>query len=86
MQCKHSKNSKQGHHPYWDWALLLYIIIFVLVVRVRLLGVPLERDEGEYAYAGRLILEGIYPYDQRIGNGDTASFLEIWGQSPGMYS
>jgi len=31
-------------------------------VRVRLAGVPLERDEGEYAYAGQLILHGIPPF------------------------
>ena len=24
---------------------------------------PLERDEGEYAYAGQLILQGIPPYE-----------------------
>jgi hypothetical protein len=26
------------------------------------LGIPLERDEGEYAYAGQLMLQGIPPY------------------------
>jgi hypothetical protein len=26
------------------------------------LGIPLERDEGEYAYAGQLMLQGIAPY------------------------
>lgn len=31
-------------------------------MRIRLLDLPLERDEGEYAYAGRLLLEGIPPY------------------------
>src|SRR6185369_5155610 len=30
--------------------------------RLRLAGVPLERDEGEYAYAGQLILQGVPPY------------------------
>jgi hypothetical protein len=29
---------------------------------VRLLLVPLERDEGEYAYAGQLLLQGVPPY------------------------
>ena len=33
-----------------------------LAVRIRLLTMPLERDEGEYAYAGQLMLEGIAPY------------------------
>jgi hypothetical protein len=31
-------------------------------VRCRLLDFPLERDEGEYAYAGQLILHGVPPY------------------------
>lgn len=35
---------------------------FVAIVRLRVADVPLERDEGEYAYAGRLILQGIPPY------------------------
>ncbi|MFP8872487.1 MAG: glycosyltransferase family 39 protein [Myxococcota bacterium] len=33
------------------------------LLRFRLLSVPFERDEGEYAYAGQLILQGIVPYD-----------------------
>jgi hypothetical protein len=46
------------------WALLAVIaaIVFVAYVRLRFASVPLERDEGEYAYAGRLILEGAPPY------------------------
>ena len=45
-------------------ALLLVgmAILFVACVRVRLAGAPFERDEGEYAYAGQLILRGIPPY------------------------
>ena len=35
---------------------------FFAFVRVRLRSMPLERDEGEYAYAGQLILQGIPPY------------------------
>jgi len=37
-------------------------MLFAIVVRVRLLNLPLERDEGEYAYAGQLMLQGIPPY------------------------
>jgi hypothetical protein len=33
-----------------------------LAVRIRLLSMPLERDEGEYAYAGQLMLQGFPPY------------------------
>jgi hypothetical protein len=41
---------------------LAVVVLLVIVVRVRLLQIPLERDEGEYAYAGQLLLEGIPPY------------------------
>ena len=44
------------------WLLVGLTILFVLVVRVRLREMPLERDEGEYAYAGQLMLQGVPPY------------------------
>ena len=42
--------------------LLTGIICVAAVIRLRLLDLPLERDEGEYAYAGQLMLQGIPPY------------------------
>ena len=36
-------------------------------IRWHLLDVPLERDEGEYAYAGRLLLEGVPPFRSVYG-------------------
>ena len=44
------------------WIVLALAVLFVVVVRLRLREMPLERDEGEYAYAGQLMLEGIPPY------------------------
>ena len=44
------------------WTLAVIVFGFVLAIRIRLLGIPLERDEGEYAYAGQLMLQGIPPY------------------------
>jgi 4-amino-4-deoxy-L-arabinose transferase-like glycosyltransferase len=38
------------------------IVAFNAIVRLRLLDLPLERDEGEHAYAGQLLLQGIPPY------------------------
>lgn len=38
------------------------IVACNVVVRLRYLDLPLERDEGEYAYAGQLLLQGIPPY------------------------
>ena len=42
--------------------LLGIILIFAALLRVRMLSVPLERDEGEYAYFAQLILDGHPPY------------------------
>ena len=44
------------------WALAIIVFSLVIAIRIRLLEIPLERDEGEYAYAGQLILQGIPPY------------------------
>src|ERR1041385_8439812 len=41
---------------------VIAVMLFLLIVRLRVASVPLERDEGEYAYSGQLILEGIPPY------------------------
>lgn len=38
-------------------------LVLVAIVRLRLLNLPLERDEGEYAYSGQLMLQGIPPYE-----------------------
>jgi hypothetical protein len=38
--------------------ILIAVIVFVVAVRIRLLEIPLERDEGEFGYMGQLILQG----------------------------
>lgn len=48
--------------PAVSYSVLAAVLLFVGFVRARLLSFPLERDEGEYAYAGQLILHGIAPY------------------------
>ena len=42
---------------------LLLILALVTAIRIRLLDFPLQRDEGEYAYAGQLLLQGVTPYE-----------------------
>ncbi len=44
------------------WILLVVVLTVGAAARVRLLDLPLERDEGEYAYAGQLLLDGVPPY------------------------
>ena len=48
---------------FWPWLLVLAVLLLAGFIRVRLRDMPLERDEGEYAYAGQLILQGIPPYE-----------------------
>ncbi|HEY6192919.1 MAG TPA: glycosyltransferase family 39 protein [Bacteroidota bacterium] len=47
-----------------EWFLLALILLLVGLLRFRLLGIPLERDEGEFAYMGQQILKGIPLYTQ----------------------
>ena len=57
------KIDKSGNAPVLAWCALAIIVFGVIIaIRIRLLGIPLERDEGEYAYAGQLMLQGIPPY------------------------
>jgi 4-amino-4-deoxy-L-arabinose transferase-like glycosyltransferase len=42
--------------------LIATIILATAAIRARLLDIPLDRDEGEYAYMGQLLLEGVAPY------------------------
>jgi hypothetical protein len=61
-------NPKTGKHSIllynnkFIYFLLGITILFVLIARIHLLSFPFERDEGEYAYIGKLILEGHPPY------------------------
>jgi 4-amino-4-deoxy-L-arabinose transferase-like glycosyltransferase len=57
-----SKPVTKSWRQYWPALWILLILTFVAAERIRLLSAPLERDEGEYAYAGQLMLEGEPPY------------------------
>ena len=46
----------------WEYIASFLVILLIAGIRFRLRDFPLERDEGEYAYAGQLILEGVPPY------------------------
>ncbi len=57
-----SVSSPAGPRFSWPVAVLLMLVLLFGVIRWRLAAMPLERDEGEYAYAGQLMLEHIPPY------------------------
>lgn len=44
---------------YWWLAPIFLLFGFI---RLRLIDFPLERDEGEYAYSGQLLLKGMFSY------------------------
>ena len=70
------------------WLLVALAVLFVIIVRVRLRDMPLERDEGEYAYAGQLILQGVPPYKEAYNMklpgtyAAYAAIMAVFGQSP----
>src|ERR1043166_6940723 len=73
---------------YLPWILVSLVILFTVAVRWRLRDMPLERDEGEYAYAGQLMLQGIPPYKLAYNMklpGTYAGYaltMAVFGQSP----
>ncbi|HOE67031.1 MAG TPA: glycosyltransferase family 39 protein [Candidatus Hydrogenedentes bacterium] len=48
----------------WPWIALFLIVALTAAARIRTLDVPFERDEGEYAYAGQLLLQGVPPFSE----------------------
>src|SRR3977135_1300986 len=73
---------------HWTWWLMVAVLVIVALARLRLLDFPLERDEGEFAYAGQLILEGIPPYQLAYNvklPGIYAAYalvMAVFGQTP----
>ena len=72
----------------WPWLGVLVVLLLVGFVRYRLLDMPLERDEGEYAYSGQLILQGIPPYQLAYNMKFPgtyfayAALMKIFGETP----
>jgi 4-amino-4-deoxy-L-arabinose transferase-like glycosyltransferase len=48
--------------PWPSRLALAAIVVASALIRLRIAALPLERDEGEYAYFGQLILRGEWPY------------------------
>src|SRR5215467_3965353 len=69
-------------------AVLFLVIVFFGLVRYRLRDMPLERDEGEYALSGQLMLQGIPPYKLAYNMklpgtyAAYAAIMAIFGQTP----
>ncbi|MCX6296670.1 MAG: glycosyltransferase family 39 protein [Bacteroidetes bacterium] len=57
-----SRYSDPFNNDKFIYSILGLLILFLLAARIHLLSFPFERDEGEYAYMGKLILDGHAPY------------------------
>lgn len=78
--------------PQWErytlYGVLILVILFFAFVRFRLRNMPLERDEGEYAYSGQLMLQGVPPYkfayNMKLPGtyAAYAAIMAIFGQTP----
>lgn len=73
----------------WAAALaLLAVLVFVAIIRLGAAATPLERDEGEYAYAGQLILQGTPPYQAAFNMKFPgtyyayAAIMAVFGETP----
>jgi 4-amino-4-deoxy-L-arabinose transferase-like glycosyltransferase len=70
------------------WWFTVAVLVAVAAVRLRLADIPLERDEGEYAYTGQLMLQGIPPYQlaysMKFPGAATmyALVMAVFGQTP----
>jgi hypothetical protein len=73
---------------HWTWWFMVAVFVLVAAARLRLLNFPLERDEGEYAYSGQLMLQGIPPYELAYNMkfpGTYAAYaliMALFGQTP----
>jgi hypothetical protein len=72
----------------WEYLAISLAILLIAGIRFRLRDLPLERDEGEYAYAGQLILQGIPPYQLAYNMklpgtyAAYAAIMAVFGQTP----
>ena len=67
---------------------MILLVLMAVCVRLRLLSMPLERDEGEFAYMGQLMLQGVPPYQLAFNikmpgiYAAYAIFMALFGQTP----
>lgn len=63
-----------GSHPYRQIWLCAILVLLTVAVRTPLLGIPFERDEGEYAYIGWRLGHHELPYRDWVDQKPPAIF------------
>ena len=75
--------------PTWALGVLVVVVLATAAVRVRLLDVPIDRDEGEDAYFAQLLLQGLNEYQKRfklVGIVEIVSLRQIWRPEAATFS
>lgn len=85
---KRSDSPQTSRSDLGVWAWMALVLVIIGAIRVRLLSMPLERDEGEYAYIGQILLQGVPPfklaYTMKLPGAPAmyALFMAMFGQTP----
>ncbi len=72
----------------WAVGVVALVLLATAALRLRLIDIPLDRDEGEYAYFGQLLLQGVPPYAEAYNFKMPgiyviyAAILAAFGQTP----
>jgi hypothetical protein len=83
----HDFRSTDLFMPFGFGGGLIIVAILAIAVRIHLIGQPMDRDEGHYAYIGQQMLNGGVPYRDVFSDKPPvdfliyAGFLAIFGQS-----
>lgn len=78
----------KAYYRYGSYLIAFLLIAAAMYCRIRLLDVPLERDEGGFAYIGQQLLRGVSPYhsgNMKILPGihfAYAGIMMLFGESP----
>lgn len=66
MKAKSVRKASAEHIPFWQKDiprnLAFLIVLLFLFIRIGFRDIPIERDEGSYAYMGQLVMKGEVPY------------------------
>lgn len=71
-----------------SWGAILAVVVITSIIKLHLLEMPLERDEGEYAYIAQLLMHGeplyVSAYTMKLPAiyFVYAAFMTLFGQSP----
>lgn len=82
-----SVRGKNLRNRLFPLGFLALVIVVSIIVRIRLLNVPLERDEGEHAYMAQTLLAGYAPwqlaYNLKLPGTDAmyALWMALFGQT-----